>query len=430
MSLPSSLKLKSNNIEPQKKAQNNLPSSLKPKEKKISPELFEGESEEETQRNIERSQARSLSRIGETVLGAPGDIASLVSTLFGEEKKTLPTSKELKGLSEKASFGYTKPQTEFEKTADEFVSDTAAMALPGSGKYNFIRNIGIPLVGSLVKEGLKYNNAEEKTQAYSKMGSMVALDLISRRSGGIKKHISDLWEKAEKVTPKGVSVNASGLEKSLDKLEKSLTAGGKQPSTMKSLEKIGEIRNEIKNGKIPLDRLIPFRKSINAVIDEMGGFSYEVPFKYRPQAKFNLNQVKSNVINTVNEYAEKFNPELGKAWKNANEASAAYSQSNKIANFIQKKIPYVPKSEAVLKLFSYAPLAGAASLAKMSVPGAAAAGLATSGYQTFKILNRMKNSKVLRKYYSNVLKNAAAGNVPQTTKNLKALDENSYLFED
>jgi hypothetical protein len=297
------------------------------------------------------------------------------------------------------------------------------MALPGTGKYNIIRNIGIPVVANLVKEGIEYSGAGEKAQAYGKVGTMVVLDLLSRRSGGVKEYIEQLWGEAEASVPKGVSINAVNLEKGLNDLEKSLTAGGKKPSTVKSLEKLTEIKEEIKKGKIPLDRLIPFRKSINEVIDEIGGFSSEVPFKYKPAAKYHLNEVKNEVIKSVEEYSKKFNPEMAKKWKNANEASAAYFQSNRIANFLHKKIPYIPKSKAVQALFSYSPGVAVVGLSKFTPVGAAGAATGLTAYQAFKVLERVRRSPVLRKYYQNVLKEASAENIPGATRNLKALDQ-------
>lgn len=380
-------------------------------------------SDEQFEKDIERSQARTLSRIVETALGAPGDIASFFAGLFGKEQKILPKSSDIRSLTEKASQGYLSPKTEFEKKIDELSSDITSMALPGTGKYNIIRNIGIPVVGNLVKEGIKYSGAGEKAQAYGKVGTMVVLDLLSRRSGGVKEYIEQLWGEAEASVPKGVSINAVNLEKGLNDLEKSLTAGGKKPSTVKSLEKLTEIKEEIKKGKIPLDRLIPFRKSINEVIDEIGGFSSEVPFKYKPAAKYHLNEVKNEVIKSVEEYSKKFNPEMAKKWKNANEASAAYFQSNRIANFLHKKIPYIPKSKAVQALFSYSPGVAVVGLSKFTPVGAAGAATGLTAYQAFKVLERVRRSPVLRKYYQNVLKEASAENIPGATRNLKALDQ-------
>lgn len=425
--MPSSLRLKQpKNIDQQQ----SLPSSLKLKQKPKEQDFI---SDEQVEKDIERSQARTLSRIGETALGAPGDIASFFTGLFGKEQNLLPKSSDIRKATEKVSQGYLKPQTEFEGKIDELTSDITSMALPGAGKYNFIRNIGIPVVANLAKEGIKYAKGEEKAQAYGKVGTMIALDLLSKRSGGVKKYIDSLWNEVELATPKGVSISTINLEKGLNKLQKSLSAGGDKPSTTRALKKLNEIQQEVKTGKgkIPLDRLIPYRKSINEIIDELGGFNIQdVPIKYRPAAKFHLNEVKNEVIKAVEEYSNKFNPEMAQKWKAANEATAAYLQSNKIANIIQKKIPYSPKSKAVQALFSYGPSAGLGALGYVNPLTATGAAIGVTSYNAFKVLNRVMKSPTLGKYYLKVLKEASAENIPQATKNLKALDQKLSEVED
>lgn len=413
MSMPTSLRPKKISQE-----QENLPSSLKLKPKKSE----EFQDFEQDEKEYERSQAQLTSRILESVLGLPGDLASLGASVFGKEQNVLPTSQNLREFSEKASLGYTKPKTEFEEDIGQIASDFGSMAIPGAGHYSLARNIGIPIVGGLIKEGLNYSNASEKSQAYGKVGSMLALDLLSRRSGGVKKHVSELFKKAEEALPTGISVKATELESALNKLEKTLSAGGSRPTSKKSLEKLNEIKKEIKNDKIDLKRLAAYRPSINEAIEELGGFNLEVPRKLKPQAIRNLNQVKSEVIKTLDQYGKKFNPEFYKYNKSANEAYAAMQKSNVIANFIHDKLPYSPQSKSVQTLFSYAPIAATAGLAKLSPIGAVGALGGMGAYQGFKVLNRVKNSPTLRKYYGNVLKEAMAGNVAQTTRNIKALD--------
>ncbi len=379
-------------------------------------------SDEQVQRDIERSQAQSLSRMGEGFLGAPGDIASFFSELFGKEQNILPTSKYLREKSEKLTQGYTKPKNEFEEGAGEFLSDIGSMAFPGAGHYSFARNIGVPVVGNLVKQGIKYNDADETSQAYGKVGTMIALDLLSRRTGGARKYASELYQKADELLPKGVSVQASGLEKSLNTLEKSLGAGGSRATTKKALEKVSEIRNEIKNGKINIKNLAAYRPSINEAIEELGGFQLELPKKLKPAAIRNLNQVKNEIVKTLSEYGEKFNPEFLKNHKAANEAYAAYSKSNVIGNFIRDKVGFSPRGKVVEALFSLSPAAGVVGLAKLSPMGATGAIAGAGAYQGFKMLHRVMNSPVLRRYYLKSLKEAAAGNVSATRKNLESLD--------
>lgn len=427
MTLPISLRLKEVQPEITPKFKNsNLPSSLRLKEKQ--PELEQEQefpSFEEDEREEERARGQLTSRMIETVLGAPGDIASFGAGLFGKEQNILPTSKSLREKSESLSRGFTKPRNEFEENIGELAADVASMALPGAKHYSFARNIGIPAVANLVKEGLKYNNADEEQQAYGKVGTMIALDLMSGNKGGVKKHLDSLFQKAEAAIPKGSSINASKLEKSLLNLENELSKGGKRPTTAKALEKIGEIKNEIKDGKIDVKRLAAYRPSINEAIEELGGFNLEMPKKLKKSALRNLNQVKSEVIGSLNEYGEKLNPEFLKYHTAANEGYAAYSRSHLIGNFLKDKVPYIPHSKGMQAVFGYAPLAGIAGAALKSGPGAAfGATAAYGGYQGVKVLHQIMNSPTLRKYYANVLKEAAAGNVAGATRNLKALDAN------
>ncbi len=431
MTMPISLRLKE--VQPRSESPektSSLPSSLRLKEKqpeslvKKEPEQ-EFQSFEEDEREEERARAQLTSRMMETILGAPGDIASFGAGLFGKEQKILPTSGQLRQKSESLSQGYTKPKTEFEERTGELASDIASMAIPGGKGYSLARNIGIPVVANLVKEGLKYSSADEEKQAYGKVGTMIALDLMTGNKGGVKKHLSSLYEKAEAAVPKGVSYNASKLENALTNLETELSKGGKRATSVKALEKVGEIKNEIKNGKIDIKSLAAYRPSINEAIEEMGGFNIELPKKLKKVAIRNLNQVKDEVIKTLTDYGEKVNPEFLKYHQAANEGYAAYSRSQLIGNFLKDKVTFVPHSKAIQSVFGYAPLIGAAGLALKAGPGTAfGATAAYGGYQGIKVLHQIMNSPTLRKYYSNVLKEAAAGNVAGATKNLKALDLN------
>lgn len=436
MTMPPSLRLKQSSSQPTEQKSTGFPSTLRLKQQPKEEDFI---SDEQLEKDIERSSARTLSRIGETALGAPGDIASFFGNLLGGSESpikplggllaqaadVLPTSEDIREFTKKASQGYLEPEGEAQKKSDEIVSDITSMALPGAGKYNMMRNIGIPIVGNLVKEGLKYANADEKTQGYTKTGTMIALDLLSRKTGGVKKYAGSLFQKAEEAIPKGLSINASSLKSSIDKLEQTLTAGGERSTTTRPLKKITEIRNEIKDGKIDAQRLAAYRQSINEAVEELGGFNLfsDVPQKLKPKAIKNLQDVKGTVIDSLEEYGKHQNPEYLKLSRDANEAWSAYSKSNKIAYFLEKKVGYAPKSAAAKLLFSYgSPLSGVGSAALNPITAVGTVG-ALGGYQAIKVLERVRKSPVLREYYLNVLKNAASGNVPQTAKNLKKLDE-------
>ena len=383
------------------------------------------ESEEETQRNIERNQAQFTSRIGEGVLGLPGDLVNFVGGLFGYNPEA-PGSEKLRELSEEATGGYTKPQGELEERVGETLQDMALFALPGAKHYGVARNIGIPVVANLAKEGIKYSGSGETGQAAGKIGTMVILDLLSHRNalGSSKEYASSLFKKADEAIPKGLSINSSNLEKSLDVLEKSLKAGGEKPSTGDALKKISEIRGSVKNGKIDLKDLVAYRPAINEWIDKHKGFDIAVPPSVKTKIIHNLNNVKGEVIKAAEEYGAKYNPEYLKLSQSANEAYSAWAQSNKIKNFIEKHASSKLKSTGA-KLILGGVLTGGVG-GTGALVGGAAAGLgalgAGAGYKVLQTILRSK-SPTLRNHYFNILEGASKGNIGQVTKNAKALDK-------
>jgi len=393
---------------------------------------FPFEEENDLEREIERNIARGTSRIGETILGLPGDLYSFGKYLFGANPETnLPTSKSLKELSEKSTKGYTKAKNEAEEKSDEVLSDIASFMIPGSGKYNMMRNIGIPVVANLAKEGIKYTGTEKLGDA-AKIGTMVVLDLMSHRKGGARKFAGNLFNESEKLIPEGAELTSHSFQKSLSNLEKTLESGGTRPSTEKSLIKVNEIQKKMKNGQIEVKELIDFRKSINEIKDSLGGFDITVPAKIKKKMIVNLDLVKKEVIGALDEYGAKHNPEFRKLNKSANEAWAAVESSEKMGKFILKSIKQSfksPYTSTLLGLGGYgihkAGVAGA-----IGKTGAISAPLVYAGYETYKVFHQILKSKTMAKYYGNILKGASAGNASQVSKNAKLLDDELAKIEE
>jgi hypothetical protein len=389
-----------------------------PQESSQPQEQFAEEGENDLERNIERNIAQQTSRIGETVLGFPGDIHSFAKYIFGSEGETpLPTSQSLREKSEKYSQGYTKPQNEFEERMGEVQQDIASFMLPGSGKYNLVRNIGIPIVANLAKEGIKYAGGEKMGDA-AKIGTMVALDLMHLKGGGAKKFAGDLFNESEKLIPKGATLKSSKLPKSLANLEKSFESGGSRPSTEKALKKIGEMQSKLKNGEIEVQELIDFRKAINEIKTEIGGYEVQIPKPIKKKISANLDLVKKEVIEGLNEYGQTSNPEFLKLNKAANEAYGAYEASDKMATFIKKHVTTKnPALKTILGLGGVVKFPGIAAKAALGAPAIYA------GYEGYKILHQVIQSPTLRKFYGNILKGAAVGNASQVARNSKALEK-------
>jgi hypothetical protein len=402
-------------------------------QKKTYPEE-EYKSDEDIERDIERAQAQYTSRALEAVFGLPGDLINFAGNLFGYDINA-PGSQKLREVSEDISGGYTSPQSDLEEKVGEAVQDISLFALPGAKHYSIARNIGIPIVANLAKEGIKYAGLNDKQQSYGKIGTMVLLDLMNRRRalGSAKDYASQLFVQAEEAVPKGISIKATNLNKNLDALEASLKKGGSRPDTADALTKIKEIKGEINpKGFIDLKNLLAYRPSINQWIDKYKGFDIEVPPKIRRQITNNLNQVKKEVIKAGEEYGEKFNPEFLKLSRSANEAYAAVEQSNKIKNSIEKIAGSKIKSNALKGLIYGSPAAGAAAGLTVGYAGLAAGGAIGAavalGYKTLKTILRSR-SPVLRKHYFSLIEGAAKGNAPQVIKNVEFLEKHLPVIE-
>lgn len=408
--------------------------SEKPKSftQKVAQELTESE---QLEKELERHHARSTSRAAERVAGTPGDIISLINSISGKEVlPSLPTSQKLKETSEKLSKGYTKAETPFEEKVDEYLGDLFSYALPGSkggtllkGNItknlagNYARLIGIPLAGALTKEGVSKVGGSEGKQTAAKLGSMLMLDLATKNIGGIRNYIGNLFEKSKAAIPKGAKADATNLVKSINDLEKKISLGGSAPHQDPALTKIKEIKDSILKNEIDAEKLPAFRKTINDVIDHLGGFSFETPQKTRKKMIHLLNDVKKSIISSGEEYGKK-NPKFLKNWTEGNEAASVFSKSQFIKNTLERYLPNQLTGLASKLLFGLGGTGGAIA-GKIAAP-AAIGGLGLAGpIQAAKLLYRVIQSPTLRRYYANVLRGAAEANTPQIISNFKALDQ-------
>lgn len=373
------------------------------------------------EKDIERNTTRSLSRMGERIVGMPGDLQSFVTSLFssGGGGIPLPTSQDLKQFSQKSTLGYTKAQNKPEEISDELVGDVASMYTSGAGKTlfgNLGRAIGIPLVGTSVKEGLKEGGVSENASTWAKSGLMLALDLLSKRAGGSKKYIGDLFAESEAAIPNGLRVPVSQLQQDLSASKTVLQRGGSSSRTTKALQKIDEIEQRIQNGTMDPKEFPAFRKTINSAIDDLGGWDMATSPANRRQAIKHLNEVKDAIIKEAERYGQT-NPQFLKAWKKANEAASVSGKSNKISNFIEKVVG--KKAGTTIKT-----LFGFGGVTSLLSPGTAlVAGAGTVAYQGFKLLYRVVNSPTLRDYYKKVISSALKENASQVSANAKALEQ-------
>lgn len=371
--------------------------------------------DEGLQREIERGQAQVTSRMFERLFGLPGDIIGLVSQVSGAKPIFQPpTSEQLQQLSEKATKGYTKPKTEFERRAGEFAGDVASF-IPGGGATPLkmiSRIVGVPLIGQIAEETSKALGAKPNAQQYIKYGSMLLSDIILGRGKGTKQRGFDLLNEAKADIPVGAKADASKFIKTLDALETELSAGVSGPHKSDALKAIKDIKAQITpNNEIPARLFTQIREDINKIIDSKKGFQIGgEPPKTRKAAVSNLQKVKNEVITTANEWGKKNAPDFAKKWSEANEILAVSEKSKQMADLFSKLKINNPVAQFLL--------------------GIKYPGLIMTGKVTQKALEKVippaikyVQSPAIRKIYNNIMKEAMKGNVQNVARLASKFDK-------
>jgi len=390
---------------------------------------------------LNRNIVRGSARAAETVLGAPralgefgesivpekaiGNLAGKVGLREPVEKgfevakkyapyKLFPKTEDVRKDITSNLFGKgLEPKNEWEKEADDLVSDFTALALPMPGaKFKVLKPAMLALGGAIAGQGVKQLGGSEKQQAYAKLGTILAGSLINPKSAENLKN--DLYKKARESRPTDAKVNASQLEKLTAKLETDLSKGDPgATSKKKTLDLIKDIRAKVKNKEIEVEELEQFKKDIN----EARSGLYET-FKSdkvgRKSAKRNLDSVSKIIDKSLDEYG-KLNPEWEAFYRPANEVHGAIAQSHRARNWMirhAKKIGF-PALGAELGLYHSAGIPGV-------IGGTAAAATALGAGE---LLARVMKSSTLRKHYINAINGALKEDVVVVSENLRKIEE-------
>ncbi len=284
------------------------------------------------------------------------------------------------------------------------------------------RTIGIPLAGQMVKEGVGKLGGSEKTKEYAKLGSQVLLDLwgINKGNGGGAKAFGQRsLDEAEKAIPKNAIADVKVFQKSLQKTKNELRGGVTGEHTSEALRVIDEIEGHIKDGHMDAWRFPKIRKDINKIIENLKGFSLTGPPRNIKRAAVeNINTVKKSLIQAGNRWGRGNSPEFFKKWREGNEALSVYYKSNDLANFFSKATKIKnPVLKVMLGVHGYHNPVKYAGLqvARKGIE------LATK-FPTAKVY-RFTKSKVLRKLYSDVMKEGAKGNSGAASSAISKLEK-------
>lgn len=353
-----------------------------------------------------RHATRIGSRIAETIGGIPGDVSSLIQSgvfygaekLFGKKipkeireeasKNRLPTSQELKQLSEKSTGGFTSAQSEIEKSGDELVETLASLL----GPMKFRKALGVAVGSQAAKEGLKISGFGEGTQEAGKLGTMFLLSVYN--PGGALKFSESQYQKANQLS-RGAKINAVPFEGHLVNLVNDLKKGVTTSEKTSVIKPAKELIGKVKRGKILVQDLTAAKRDINKIMGE--------PETLKGAKKL-LRHPGREVDKAIKPY-ELINPAFSKVYRPANEIHGAVMQGHKASNFIKK----ILGTKSVLA----ATLAEAAfGHPELIVPTAGAAAATFGAAKGIDFFTRLAKSPELQKYYGKAAVAAAAEDAP------------------
>jgi len=381
-----------------------------------------GERAEQFAGEAQRHVGRSLARVGESLLGLPGDLkefmvnisGGLPEALTGEEtpkwrqaieklgpeillsKVQGPTSSQVKKqITERLSPSYFEPQNEIEAKADEVVTDVANLLVGGAGKISLPAALGKSLLSNLSAEAARAFGGGEKTAQAAKLGTLVMTDLISKNYKGPGKFIGSLYEDMRSSIPEGAEIPAKSFASKIRNIEKELKLGDpKTASKQLVFDKIKAAKSAIKGKNIDPRELEALLTDTNEVIYN----NKDLMRKQNLIFKF-----KDAVLDSLGEYGKE-NPEFFDKWKLAKQATAATKIGDNVSKYAKQLLS--PKSLP----YSLALFGGLGFIPGGIGAKAATLGIAAGGSYIANLSQKVARSPALRKYYMNAIKSAADQN--------------------
>lgn len=418
-----------------------------------------------------RATTRTGSRIVETILGLPGDIASGftelakqpagfglagigLKQLIGEGNYNrsigglattppvrLPGQRDLQDFSQGLTRGYTAPQSGIEETGDEVIKTLTNLLIPVGGSSNIVRgnasrlspvaqqlmrfgrNLGSAVLGESAKEGVKLYGGSENAQELSKMGTLFLTGLTLPRLTGEanpENYLSSIYKSRDNLIPQGTLVPSTTVEQNLNNfVQQRLKRGGTTPEKSQVLGVVNDFVDQIQSrgGHMEMQELIEMQRSINRNRANVMMAPLDKPGVRNARRLYGE---ASNIINdSIEGYLATINPESLQLHRQANAAWGTLMQSNKASEFILNKAKSIPLKTGLATLFG----GGVFYNPTLAAKGIAVAGIGAGITQTYKTLNRFLNDPTLRHYYNELIKNSLTENSIETTKYLKKLDE-------
>ena len=379
-----------------------------------------------------RHVARTASRIGETLVGMPGDVINMVEWLGSKlpkgpkflerepnfiEKagktflKSFPTSSDIKKKSSELTNGFTDPQSAAEEFGDSIVELSSSL-LVGKDPSKIKNLLSAAAKASGAKGASKVSEklgAGEGGQFASEIGTLWLMGLKNQKMAD--RFVGDKFKKAKALIPKKAMVNTSNLTSRLESLENELSKGISTPSKNEIKSAISELKSKVSGGSYPAQDLVESYHNINERMNSKGLFG-DLDKTEKKNLQFRYGKLKDVISKEINEYGKR-NPKFLKEWREANEGYATIQDSKKFTRFLESHIGKLPRRIAegiVIEAFLGHPQLASGTAASFV------------GIKTGEVLYRVAKSPTLRSHYINVVKSAGEENLPAMIRSLSKLE--------
>lgn len=337
------------------------------------------------------------------------------------QQQNLPTSQNLKDMSQSVTGGYTKPKTKGEGAFQEYVEDVASTLnrgnLSGMTLQQGINQVLIPSAANVVKQTVDHLGFGEDKANMAKMAVWLPMSLARMVNGS--QFASNLMNQGRQGMPATVQSNVPRLMQNLDNLSRSPNMLSSDPRTALARQQIEAIRRDLANGQTSVRSLQNGYDGINAAKRNRDMFS--MSRGDQNFARRSIDQVRDVIRDEIMQSGSA-HPQALRDWSGGVNAWATIHRSNAITNYISElaqgkyaKILTGPAA-ALFGIGTYA-----AKQAPLLAGPAVAATAATA--KTAQTLYRMYNNPHLARYYWDAIGDVIDQNTPAFISNYNKLNK-------
>lgn len=417
-----------------------------------------------------RGIARTASRIGESVIGTPGDIAATGLGIgnyltggaipsYGQVQEALPalnlipTSEQLKNLAGKVTSGYTNPQSGTEETVDSAVQTFASLFGPSVLKAPLVKNIAkvvspnaaqkvgsliMPFSGTSWKRALGLTAAGEAGaglasslgygplgQAVGKLGAMSAAGTIGGRRQ-LENIMKESYAEARDsntgiLVHEANSINGNNVANKINNIKKDLSRTA-IPNKDLVEQIISKVENGFKNSNsaygsaehtlIPANEALAQKIALNDWLEL--GYSPRTPGElYLPEnARPWVNKVAKVLREELKDFGDK-HPSFGKPFALGEDIYQGLALADSISDFGLKH-----GASLSTDIFSVL-------LKKLVFEGL----IPVAGKGIGPIYAAIMENGELRKHYAKMLESAAKNSLPEFKRSAAAFDKEALKIE-